>query len=349
MKLRSLLFAALSFLALCFTTTLSSPGLGAGGSRIKDLTNIRGVRENQLIGYGLIVGLNGTGDGKSEYTSKSLTRLLDSVGMKVEDKDIASKNVAAVVVTATLPAFARSGNKLDVTINSIGDASSLEGGTLLQTPLRAANQQVYAVAQGAVLMGKGDGATKGHPTVARLPNGAIIERDIEAEFAERKMVRLTLHNPDFTTAARMAKVVNMDLGGKYAVAKDSATVDVIVPFRYEGNAVEFLATIESLEVVPDLRARLVVNEKTGTVIIGEKVRVSQVAISHGNLSLSVGDTGKPKSKDQKGDRLMLLEGQVSVGELVKAMNGLGVSPKDLITILQNIKAAGALHGDLEIL
>ncbi len=322
---------------------------GASGSRIKDLTNIRGVRENQLIGYGLVVGLNGTGDSKVEYTSKSLSRLLDSVGMKIEDKEIASKNVAAVVVTAVLPAFARSGNKLDVTINSIGDSSNLEGGTLLQTPLRAANQQVYAVAQGAVLIGKSEGGPKAHPTVARLPNGAIIERDLDSDFAERKMFRLTLHNPDFTTSARMAKVINSDLGGKYAVAKDSATVDVIVPFRYEGNAVEFLATIETLEVVPDMRARVVVNEKTGTVVIGDRVKVSQVAISHGNLSLSVGESAKAKGKDAKADRVVLLEGQVSVGELVKAMNGLGVTPRDLITILQNIKAAGALHGDLEIL
>lgn len=318
-------------------------------SRLKDIANIKGVRENQLVGYGLVVGLKGSGDGKTEFTTKSVIRMLEAVGVKVENKELTSKNVAAVLVTATLPPFARAGNKLDVTVNSVGDASSLEGGTLIQTPLRAANQQVYAVAQGTVLLGAGEGG-KNHSTVGRVPNGAMIERDLEVEFSDKKLFRLMLHSPDFTTAARVVRVINTDLGGKYASAKDSGTVDVVVPFRYEGNVVELMALIESLEVEPDTQARVVINEKTGTVVIGDRVRISKVAISHGNLSVQVGGTKAPgKGQDQNAERVAIVDGETNVGELVKAFNSLGVSPKDLITILQNIKAAGALHGDLDIL
>jgi flagellar P-ring protein precursor FlgI len=318
-------------------------------SRLKDIANIRGVRENQLVGYGLVVGLNGTGDGKSEFTSKSMTRMLDAMGMKLSSGDVSSKNVAAVLVTAKLPPFARSGNKIDVTVHSIGDASSLVGGTLIQTPLRAANQQVFAVAQGGILVGAQAGGAKAHQTVGRVPNGAIIERDLESDFASRKTFRLTLHMPDFTTAARVVKIVNKDLGGKYAVAKDSSTIDIVVPFTYEGNAVELLASIENLEVEPDNRARVVVNEKTGTVVIGSRVKISRVAISHGSISVKVKGRTKDKNKNDKEGKVALVGGDVKVGELVRALNDLGVSPKDLITILQNIKAAGALHAELEIL
>lgn len=323
--------------SLCFVAAASA-------ARVKDIANVRGVRDNQLIGYGVIVGLKGTGDSKAEFTNKSIVRMLDKLGMKVEDKEIASKNVAAVVITASLPAFARAGNKIDITVNSIGDASSLAGGTLLQTPLRAADQNIYAVAQGPLLVGTGNDS---HPTVGRLPNGAIIERDVAEDFTSRKMFRLTLHNPDFTTAARLAKRINMDLSGKYATAKDAGTVDIIVPFSYEGRAVELLATIEGLDVTPDTRAKVIVNEKTGTVVIGDTVRISRVAISHGDLSVKV-DGGKgAKAKD--GERLAVFDSGTSVGDLVRAFNQIGVAPRDLITILQNIKAAGALQGELEIL
>jgi flagellar P-ring protein FlgI len=339
-----------TFILLNIVVMIMAVAIMANAARIKDIANVRGVRENQLIGYGLVVGLSGTGDGKTEFTSKSLARLLDSVGMKVDSKEVSSKNVAAVLITASLPAFARAGNKLDISVSSLGEASSLDGGTLIQTPLRAANQQVYAVAQGPVLVGAPEqgqsGGAKAHLTSGRIPNGAIIERDLDVDFASQKMFRLTLHSPDFTTAARLAKTVNLDLGGKYAAAKDSGTVDVIVPFSYEGNAVELMAGIETLEVNTDRKAKVVVNEKTGTVVIGEGVRVSKVAISHGNLSLKVGTEAK---KDKGGDRVAVIEAETSVGELVKAMNSLGVSPKDLITILQNIKAAGALQGELDIL
>lgn len=332
--MRNKILAALLFAAL-------TPH--AGAVRLKDISNVRGVRSNQLVGYGVVVGLNGSGDSKAEFTSKSIERMLDRLGMKVEGKDIASKNVAAVIITAVLPPFARAGNKLDVTVSSLGDASSLKGGTLIQTPLRASDQQIYAVAQGSLLVGFSN--TGVHETVARLPNGAMIERDVGQEFASRKMFRLTLHNPDFTTAARVMKTINRELAGKYASALDAGTVDIIAPAAYEGKGVELIALVESVEINPDNTAKVVINEKTGTVIIGQGVKVSKVAISHGDLTVKVGNEGKKKD----GDSIMIMDEAASVGDIVKAMNRLGVTPKDLITILQSIKAAGALHGDLEIL
>ncbi len=322
--------------------------------RIKDISNIRGVRSNQLRGYGLVVGLNGTGDSALEFTSKSLKRMLDKLGMKIDAQDISSQNVAAVIVTATLPPFARAGNSLDITVNSLGDASSLKGGTLIQTPLRAADKKVYAVAQGSVL------AADTHLTAAKVPNGALIERDIEADFSHRKMYRFTLNNPDLTTAARMAKTINMDLGGKYATAIDPGTVDFIVPFAWEGKGVELLSVIESLQVFPDQKAKVIVNEKTGTVVIGENVSINKVAISHGDITVNVGGApqkgararGPASAGSQSVERVHLIDGEqgrVSVGELVQSLNKMGVKPKDLIFILQNIKASGALQGDLEIL
>lgn len=364
--------------------------------RLKDIANVRGVRDNQLIGYGLVVGLKGTGDSKSEFTNKSMARMLDKLGVKVEDGDIAKKNVAAVLITATLPPFARAGNKMDITVNSIGDASSLEGGTLVQSPLRASDQNVYAVAQGAISIGRSSGKAV-HSTVGSISGGAIIEKDIlQDNFTNRKMYRLTLHNPDITTAVRISQTVNMDLGGKYATAVDPATVDIVVPFSYEGKGVELLATIESLNVEPDLKAKVVINEKTGTVIIGENVRISTVAISHGDINLKVGAKPEPAAPPvaqapvaapvdapappspvapmtppptatevvplrapaainvaavvpNKKDAVKLMQESVSVGELVQSLNQMGVSPKDLIVILQNIKASGALQGELEIL
>ena len=321
-------------------TLLSTSAFAA---RLKDLANVRGVRTNQLVGYGVVVGLSGTGDSKSEFTNKSIERMLDRLGIKVQGKDVSSKSVAAVIVTANLPAFARSGNKIDVTVSTLGDASSLKGGVLVQTPLRAADQQVYAVAQGSLLVGySGSGV---HETVARLPDGGMIERDMGAEFAGRKMFRMTLNNPDFTTAARIVKVINRELSGKYASAIDSGTIDLINPPSYEGKGVELLAMIESLDINPDQAAKVVVNEKTGTVVIGDDVKISKVAISHGDLTVRVGN----ESNKKDGDKVMVLDDSANVGDIVKAMNKLGVSPKDLITILQSIKAAGALHGELEIL
>jgi flagellar P-ring protein FlgI len=328
--------------------------LESSAVRLKDIANIRGVRENQLVGYGVVVGLAGTGDNKSEFTEKSFTRMLDKLGMKL-GKETVSQNVAAVIITATLPAFARAGNTIDITVNAVGDASSLRGGTLIQTPLRAANQEIFAVAQGPIIIGDAGGAS--HNTVGKIPNGAIIERDVSIDFTTRKMFRMTLNNPDFTTAARVSKVINQDLSGKYAVAKDASTIDIIVPQRFEGKTVDMLATIEGLEVTPDHKAKVILNQRTGTVVIGSGVRISEVAISHGDLTVKVGGAGAtvrgPASagggKKDDADKVGILNGDASVGGLVKALNGLGVSPKDLISIIQDIKAVGALQGDLEIL
>ncbi|MBT4761845.1 MAG: flagellar basal body P-ring protein FlgI [Bdellovibrionaceae bacterium] len=312
-------------------------------ARLKDISNIRGVRSNQLVGFGVVVGLNGTGDSKMEFTNKSTARMLEKLGVKLKSKDVASKNVAAVLITATLPPFSRAGNKIDVTVNSVGDASSLKGGTLVQSPLRAADQQTYVVAQGPVLVGFSQ--TGVHETVARIPDGGIVERDVGSEFATRKMFRLTLHNSDFTTAARVAKKINIDLAGKYASAIDGSTIDIVSPPGYESKGVELLALIETLNVFPDTRAKVVVNEKTGTVIIGSRVKILPVAITHGNLTVKVGSSKKKKD----GDRIMNIKQTANVGDLVRAMNSLGITPKDLITILQNIKAAGALQGEIEVL
>ncbi len=314
----------------------------AAAARLKDIANIRGVRENQLIGYGIVVGLKGTGDGKNEFMSKSMVRMLGKLGMKLDNVDFSSKNVAAVIVTATMPAFGKAGNPIDITVNAFGEASSLQGGTLLQTPLRAANDEVFAVAQGSILIGS-DGK-ESHLTAGRIPNGALIERDMTADFSSRKMYRLTLINPDFTTAARAVLTINKELGGHYASAKDSGTVDIVTPFAYENRGVELLATIEAIEINPDTKARVVVNEKTGTIVVGEKVKISKVAISHGSISVQVGEGKKTTS-----EKIAVLDAGVSVGDLVKSLNKLGVTPKDLITILQSIKSAGALHGELDVL
>lgn len=312
-------------------------------ARLKDIASIRGVRENQLIGYGLVVGLKGTGDTQAEFTSKSFARLIEKLGIKLEKTDLQSKNVAAVIVTATLPAFAKAGNPMDVTVSSIGDATSLVGGTLLQAPMRAGNDEIFAVAQGAVSI-TGDGKDI-HTTAGRIPNGAMIERDIQADFASKKMFRMTLHNPDFTTAARTILTINKQLGGIYATAKDAGTIDIITPANFENKGVELMATIEGIEINPDQRARVLINEKTGTIVIGEKVKISRVGLSHGNLTLKV--TEDKNKKNTADDKVTVLDTGANVGDLVQALNKLGVSPKDLISILQSVKAAGALHGELE--
>lgn len=318
--------------------------LDATAARLKDVASIRGVRENQLIGYGLVVGLKGTGDTQAEFTSKSFSRLIEKLGVQLDKKDITSKNVAAVIITATLPPFAKAGNPLDITVSAVGDASSLVGGTLLQAPLRAGNDEIFAVAQGAISV-LGDGKDI-HTTVGRIPNGAMIERDIQADFASRKMYRMTLHNPDFTTAARTILTINKELGGQYASAKDAGTVDIITPPAYENRGVELMATIEAIEINPDQKAKVIINEKTGTIVIGEKVKISRVGLSHGNITLKVVDE-KTKKLTPVDDKVALLDTGANVGDLVQALNKLGVTPKDLISILQSIKAAGALHGELE--
>lgn len=340
--------------------------------RIKDIASIKGVRENVLIGYGLVVGLNGTGDGNNPATGASLKRMLEKLGVKVAQEAIDSKNVAAVIVTAKLPPFARRGATTDVHVSSVGDAKSLKNGTLVVTPLRAGDQNVYAVAQGTVIVG--DGATA--ETYGRVASGGIIEREVEFDFQDTRSLRLALNDHDFTTSARVAATVNKELGGKFAMAKDSGTVDVIVPFGFEGRLVELMATVENLRVAVDTKARVLINERTGTIAAGGHVRVSPVAIAHGNLVIRVGEnsTGvqnaprqvplneqvrgpasgvnlspiEALNQESQGKSMGFLRG-ATIEELVKALNVLGVTPKDLVAIFQSLKSIGALQADLVIM
>lgn len=319
-------------------------------ARVKEIASIKGFRENLLIGYGVVVGLKGTGDSGTEVTSKSMARLFEKLGIATTSADFKSKNVAAVIVTAKLPPFARAGTKIDVSVSSIGDASSLEGGTLLVTPLRAGDQNVYAVAQGAVSLGQLVGSGTNFPTAARVPNGALIEREVEGEFTNKKTFVLSLASPDFTTAARLVKQLNTEFGGKYATARDAGTIDLITPFNYEGNGVEFLAIVENIELNPDTKAKVVLNEKTGTVIIGENVRIQNVAISHGDLTIEVGGGTQTTGTNKKGakEKVGVIEG-ASIKEIVRGLNMLGASPKEMTAIFQSLRAAGALQAELEVL
>src|SRR4051812_7853245 len=337
-------------LAALFLFVLAALALfphAAQAARLKDVMTVKGVRENILIGYGIVAGLKGTGDSSADVTSQSLTRFLGKLGIDVQgNAAVKSKNAAAVIVTAKLPPFARVGNLIDVTVSSIGDATSVEGGVLLVTPLRAGDQNVYAVGQGPVSIGGvADGTTKNFPTVGRVVSGATIEKDVDVNFAGKKSFRLALHNPDFTTAARIAATINGELGGKFASARDSGTVDVVVPFNYDGKSVELLAALENINVNIDSRAKVVLNERTGTIVMGDHISISPVAISHGDLSIEV----KGSAKGTKPDRIAELKGGTSVSDLVKALNALGVQPKDLTAIFQTLKQLGALQADLEIM
>ncbi|MBI3768955.1 MAG: flagellar basal body P-ring protein FlgI [Deltaproteobacteria bacterium] len=348
----------------------------AEAARIKDIADVEGVRTNQLSGYGVVVGLEGTGDGQqSLFTVQSILSMLRRRGVtiSVDPRQIRVKNAAAVVVTATLPPFAHSGNRIDVQLSSIGDAKSLRGGTLVSTPLLGADQLVYAVAQGAVSLGggfsaqaAGASATSGHPTVGVVTGGAIVEREVPVTLGADGIVRLSLHEADVTTATRVATAVNASLGDGAAQAVDPATIEVHL-LDHE-RAMTLLPAIESLEVAPDRRAKVIVNERTGTVIMGEEVHIAPVAIAHGSLQIQVKtDLGvsqpAPFSNGQtvvvpdstinveegKAQRLALLRGAVNLGQLVGGLNALGVTPQDLIAVLQAIKAAGALDAELELM
>jgi flagellar P-ring protein precursor FlgI len=316
-------------------------------ARLKDIATVKGVRENILIGYGIVVGLKGTGDSSTDVTGQSLSRLFGKLGLDVQaNATVKSKNAAAVIITAKLPPFARVGNQIDITVSSIGDSSSLEGGVLLVSPLRAGDQNVYAVAQGPVSIGSiADGSNKNFPTVGRVISGATIEKDVDINFAGKKSFRLSLHNPDFTTAARVSATINGELGGKFASARDSGTIDIVVPFNYDGNSVELLATLENVQVNVDTKAKVVLNERTGTIVMGDHIAISPVAIAHADLAIEV--KGAPKGS--RPERVMELKSGASVADLVKALNALGTQPKDLTAIFQTLKQVGALQADLEIM
>ena len=365
-----------SIVGMLFVAMILNP-VAHASSRIKDIADFEGVRDNPLVGYGLVVGLNGTGDSLTNaiFTKESLIGMLERLGINTRSGTLNTENVAAVIVTATLPSFARQGTRIDVSVAALGDASSLLGGTLVVTPLVGADSEVYAVAQGQVVIGgfsaKGKAAsvTKGVPTNGRIANGAIIERELEFRMASMKKLRISLRNPDFTTARRTAQVINRLLRHEAAVPTDPGTIALKVPDDYPGGVVGLLTDIEQLRVDPDQVARVVIDERSGVIVMGENVRISTIAIAQGNLTIRVTEAEQVSQPNafatagttEKVDRttvevtetsklqLAVLRVGVSLQELVNGLNALGVSPRDLITILQTVKAAGALQAEIQVL
>lgn len=405
-RLRSLLGLSAAGLVLLAGMTLGGTDAAAQARvRIKDIADFEGVRQNMLVGYGLVVGLNKTGDtlSNAQFTRRSIIGMLERLGINTIDlsSSLTTNNTAAVMVTATLPPFARQGTKIDVSVSAMGDASNLLGGTLLVTPLLGADGEVYAVAQGTVAVsgftatGTAQNVTRGTPTSGRIGNGAIVERETGFQFASLKSVNIALRNPDFTTARRVAQVINGFARQTIASATDPGTVNVAVPEGRQGDIVGLVTDIEQLMVEPDMVARVVIEEKSGTIVMGDKVRVSTVAIAQGQLTIRITETpqvsqpnafttlaagttttttqtvpgsttGTPVTASTggatvtvprtnieidtgEGRKLSVLPGNVTLQELVNGLNALGVSPRDLISILQTIKAAGALQAELEII
>ena len=355
-------------------------GAGEAGAsvRIKDIVDIEGVRDNMLVGYGLVIGVKGTGDTfrNSAFTQQSLTGMLERMGVNVRGVRLDPKNVAAVMVTATLPAYAAQGTRIDVAVGALGDAASLQGGTLLVTPLVGADGEVYAVAQGPVSVAgfsaqgaSGSSITQGVPTSGRIAAGAIVEREIEFSLAELPVIRVSLRNPDFTTARRVAEAINGRLGPGVAQATDPSSVMLTVPQNRRGDIVGLMTDIEQVRVEPDQHARVVIDDKTGVIVMGENVRISTVAVAQGNLTVRVTETpqvSQPNAFSQTGTtqtaprsdvqvdtqsdrRLAVMPAGVSLQELVQNLNALGVGPRDMVSILQSIKAAGALQAEIDVM
>ncbi len=349
------------------------PALVSPSVRIKDIARFEGIRDNQLTGLGLVIGLDGTGDGRGAGV-RMVANMLTRFGITIDPQDLRSRNIAAVMVTATLPPFSRVGDRLDVTVSSIGDAKSLQGGFLLQTPLQGADNQVYAVAQGPLsiggfnVQGGRSQAQKNHPTIARGPDIAIVEREVAGEFLAIRdgRLRLILHYADFTTASRTAQEINDVFGVTTAEALDSSSVMLTIPGAYQDDVISFLAAIEDVKITPDTAGRVVVNERTGTIVIGQAVRIASVAVAHGSLSvtistqsdvvqpasLSLGETAIQENTSlriEEEEAPLMLLGAATIGDLVNVLNAIGAAPRDIIAILQAIKEAGALYGQLEII
>ncbi len=372
-------------------------GSNACAARIKDIASIGGVRDNQLIGYGLVVGLDGTGDDiENGFTKEALANMLSRQGLAMKEEsrnNLDSDNVASVMVTAELPPFAKMGSRIDIMVASIGNAESLRGGALLMTPLRGADGSVYAVAQGAVSTGgfsaggKGGNVSKNHPTAGRITNGAFVERELEYNFEDWKSLSLNLYRPDFTTATGMAEAINGVMNGVEAKLVDSSTIAVNINESFKGSIVKLVSIVENINVVVDSPAVVVIDEKTGTIVMGENVRISTVAVAHGNLFIQIKDkknVSQPASfapaplagsapvdvgggtivapggqtivttettigVEEEKNRLVVVPEGVSIQDVVKALNAIGVTPGDLITILQTIKSAGALQADLKVM
>jgi flagellar P-ring protein precursor FlgI len=344
-------------------------------SRIKDLANVEGVRQNQLIGYGLVVGLNNTGDtiNNSPFTKQSLQAMLERLGVNIRGTQIRTGNVAAVMVTGNLPPFATQGTRIDVTVSALGDAKSLQGGTLLVTPLLGADGNVYAVAQGSLAIGgfqaEGDAAkiTRGVPTVGRISNGAIVEREIDFALNRLGQLRLALRNPDFTTAKRIASAINDFIGSPLAEPLDPSTVQLSLTRKSGQNMVALITEIEQLQVEPDLPGKIVIDERSGIIVMGRDVRVSTVAVAQGNLTVTISETPQvsqpapfsrgettvvPRTRigvQEDGKKLALVREGMSLQQLVDGLNALGIGPRDLIAILQAIKAAGAIQAEIEVM
>jgi flagellar P-ring protein precursor FlgI len=367
--------------------------MASESARIKDIVSIQGVRPNQLFGYGLVIGLNGSGDKSgTEFTLQGLANMLERNGIRVNPADVKVKNVAAVLVSASLPPFARIGKKIDVTVSSIGDAKSLAGGTLVLTPLKGVDNQVYALAHGPVAVGgysfggaAGGGQTKNHPTVARIAGGATVEREIPVALARKESLVMILNNPDFNTASAISRTIDREFGPGSAMAIDSGTLEFKVPPAYRHRVVDLIAQMGTLEITTDRPAKIIINERTGTVVIGENVRIASVAIAHGNLAIEIKEEtqvsqpapfapssrrGSPVQVDgrvvapggstvvapdtnvsvmEEDRKLMVVNPGNTIDDLVRALNAIGVTPRDLITVLQAMKAAGVLDAELEII
>ncbi len=361
-----ILFRLLLALALITSQAAASP------VRIKDLVEFDGVRGNDLVGYGLVVGLNGSGDGmrNAPFTEDIMSNILERLGVNVTGEQFRPKNVAAVIVTASLPAFSRAGGQIDVTVSAIGDAGSLMGGTLVMTPLTAADGQIYAVAQGTILAGgavaEGDGAsvTQGVPTSGLIPAGARVEREIDFDFTQLTSIRLALRTPDFTTAGRIEQAINRDLQSGVAVMLDAGTVLIDIAATRQRSPAHAIGRIENIAIEPQRKARVVVDQSSGTIVMGEDVRISRVAVSQGNLTIRIeeaplvvqpnpfadGETiVVPRSNvglnEEPGVGLAEVPDGTSLSEVIQGLNALGVSPRDMIDILKSIKAAGALHAE----
>ncbi len=369
--------ALTGLLALLLLAALVWPAQALAQSRIKDIADFEGVRDNLLVGYGLVVGLNGTGDdlASAPFTRESLIGMLQRLGINARDKELKTENVAAVMVTANLPPFARQGTRIDVTVSALGNSESLLGGTLVVTPLLAADGEVYAVSQGPIAIGgfsaqgEGQSVIKGVPTSGRIPNGAIVEREIDFDLVELNSIKISLRNPDFTTARRMAVAINRLMGKGAARPTDPSTVLLSIPARYQGDTVAMLTDIEQLRVKVDQIARVVIDEKSGVIVMGENVRISTVAVAQGNLTIRITETLQvsqpspfsttgttetvPRTsinvEEGDGRQLAVLPQGITLQELVNGLNTMGIGPRDMITILQAIKAAGALQAEIKVL
>ena len=366
---------AFAFLFGMLTMMLALTQAQAASARIKDIVDIEGVRENQLIGYGLVVGLNGTGDSlnNSPFTRQSLQAMLERLGVNTRGETIRSANIAAVMVTANLPAFSTQGSRIDVNVAALGDASSLQGGTLLVTPLLGADGEVYAISQGSVLINgfsaQGDSATviSGVPTTGRISSGALVEREVAFDLGAQRTLRLALRNPDFTTSRRLALSINDFIGAPVATPENSATVRLTLPRSFNGNIVDLITDIEQLIINTDQPAKIVIDENSGIIVMGSNVRVSTVAVAQSNLTVTIAESPQisqpnplspgvtaevPRTDlgvEMANSNLAMVPESVTLSQLVEGLNALGISPRDLISILQAIKATGALQAEIEVL